>query len=169
MPAAGGRRRPAEADRAYRDHRPDEPADALLLPLDDLALAAAVKSPLFGLTDDDLFKLASGGARDRCARRLAEKAATDNFEAALRCLRHARRGRARDAVRLLRLAARQRRRRAVLRRLGHEARCARRISRAGPDLWQRDLPSLQGFMAWLRAADTEVKRDMEIRATKSGS
>src|SRR6202795_1451084 len=33
-------------------------ADALLLPQDDLALAVALKSPLFGLTDDDLFKLA---------------------------------------------------------------------------------------------------------------
>src|SRR5439155_25919927 len=33
-------------------------ADALLLPRDDLALAVALKSPLFGLTDDDLFKLA---------------------------------------------------------------------------------------------------------------
>ena len=36
-------------------------ADALLLPQDDLALAVALKSPLFGLDDDDLFKL----ARDR--------------------------------------------------------------------------------------------------------
>src|SRR5256885_10867427 len=36
-------------------------ADALLLPQDDLALAVALKSPLFGLNDDDLFKL----ARDR--------------------------------------------------------------------------------------------------------
>ena len=33
-------------------------ADALLLPQDDLALAVALKSPLFALTDDDLFKLA---------------------------------------------------------------------------------------------------------------
>ena len=33
-------------------------ADALLLPQDDLALAVALKSPLFGLDDDDLFKLA---------------------------------------------------------------------------------------------------------------
>src|SRR5207248_934510 len=33
-------------------------ADALLLPQDDLALAVALKSPLFGLTEDDLFKLA---------------------------------------------------------------------------------------------------------------
>ena len=33
-------------------------ADALLLPQDDLALAVALKSPLFGLGDDELFKLA---------------------------------------------------------------------------------------------------------------
>ena len=33
-------------------------ADALLLPQDDLALAVALKSPLFGLGEDDLFKLA---------------------------------------------------------------------------------------------------------------
>src|ERR1700687_6163751 len=33
-------------------------ADALLLPQDDLALAVALKSPLFGLTEDDLFELA---------------------------------------------------------------------------------------------------------------
>ena len=33
-------------------------ADALLLPQDDLALAVALKSPLFGLDDDDLFALA---------------------------------------------------------------------------------------------------------------
>ena len=33
-------------------------ADALLLPEDDLALATVLKSPLFGLDDDDLFRLA---------------------------------------------------------------------------------------------------------------
>src|SRR6202012_1512256 len=33
-------------------------ADALLLPQDDLALAVALKSPLFGLDEDDLFALA---------------------------------------------------------------------------------------------------------------
>ncbi len=54
----GRRRRPAQAHRAYRDHRPDELADALLLPQDDLALAVALKSPLFGLDDDDLLALA---------------------------------------------------------------------------------------------------------------
>ena len=42
-------------------------ADALLLPQDDLALAVALKSPLFGLDDDDLFTLAwqrKGSLRD---------------------------------------------------------------------------------------------------------
>jgi ATP-dependent exoDNAse (exonuclease V) beta subunit (contains helicase and exonuclease domains) len=33
-------------------------ADALLLPADDLALATVLKSPLFGLDDEDLFKIA---------------------------------------------------------------------------------------------------------------
>src|SRR5262249_58037598 len=33
-------------------------ADALLLPDDDLALAVALKSPLFGLTEEQLFELA---------------------------------------------------------------------------------------------------------------
>ena len=33
-------------------------ADALLLPQDDLALATVLKSPLFGISEDELFKLA---------------------------------------------------------------------------------------------------------------
>ena len=51
-------------------------ADALLLPQDDLALAVALKSPLFGLDDDDLFTLAwqrKGSLRDA----LTAHAATD--------------------------------------------------------------------------------------------
>src|SRR5258708_2400242 len=53
-------------------------ADALLLPQDDLALAVALKSPLFGLTDGDLFKL----ARDRkgsLRAALTARAATDGL------------------------------------------------------------------------------------------
>ena len=88
-------------------------ADALLLPQDDLALAVALKSPLFGLGDDDLFKLAwqrRGSLRDA----LRTHAATDEkFRTALErleaCAHHAV---ARNAVRLLRLAAWRRRRQA---------------------------------------------------------
>src|SRR5450432_4635402 len=61
-------------------------ADALLLPQDDLALAVALKSPLFGLADDDLFKLAwqrKGSLRQA----LDHHAVTDGkLEAALRRL-----------------------------------------------------------------------------------
>src|SRR3954469_9961016 len=58
-------------------------ADALLLPQDDLALAVALKSPLFGLSDDDLFKLA-WQRRGSLRHALSEHAETDGkFEAAL--------------------------------------------------------------------------------------
>ncbi|MGD7124982.1 hypothetical protein ACQCSK_25170, partial [Ralstonia pseudosolanacearum] len=61
-------------------------ADALLLPRDDLALATALKSPLFGLDDDDLQILAphrKGTLRDA----LTEHAETnDRLMAALKRL-----------------------------------------------------------------------------------
>jgi ATP-dependent helicase/nuclease subunit A len=140
-------------------------ADALLLPQDDLALAVALKSPLFGLTEDDLFKLAwqrRGSLRQALSRHAAEdsriKAALERFEQCERrfanetpfafyaWLLGGDGGRAR-----------------VLRRLGHEANDALDEFLELALNYERKAPaSLQGFMAWLRAADTEVKRDMEI-------
>ena len=140
-------------------------ADALLLPQDDLALAVALKSPLFGLDDDDLFKLA-------CQRKGSLRRALDlhaesdgRIAAALRRLRMC-------EVRAARLTpfafyawllggdgGRQR----ILKRLGHEANDALDEFLELALGYERKAPaSLQGFMAWLRAADTEVKRDMEI-------
>ena len=140
-------------------------ADALLLPQDDLALAVALKSPLFGLTDDDLFKLA-WQRRGSLRAALSARAATD--------------GLLRDA--LWRLEQCERRvvnatpfafyswllggdggRARILNRLGHEANDALDEFLELALSYERKAPaSLQGFMAWLRAADTEVKRDMEI-------
>ena len=140
-------------------------ADALLLPQDDLALAVALKSPLFGLSDDDLFKIAWQRKRSLRAA-LAERAAAD--------------GRLRDA--LWRLEQCERRfahetpfafyawllggdggRARILHRLGHEANDALDEFLELALNYERKAPaSLQGFMAWLRTADLEVKRDMEI-------
>lgn len=140
-------------------------ADALLLPQDDLALATALKSPLFGLTDDELFRIAwqrKGSLRAA----LSERAAAD--------------GRLRDA--LWRLEQCERRfahetpfafyawllggdggRARILHRLGHEANDALDEFLELALNYERKAPaSLQGFMAWLRTADLEVKRDMEI-------
>ena len=51
----------------------------------------------------------------------------------------------------------------MLKRLSHEANDAiDEFLELAFSFEQREPPSLQGFVAWLRAADTEVKRDMEI-------
>ena len=140
-------------------------ADALLLEEDDLALAEVLKSPLFGFEDDDLFRLAwnrSGSLRDA----LRAKAGADP-----RC--------AEAADRLDALARSARRetpfafygqllgaggvRRRMLARLGLEAADALdEFLALALDYERRETPSLQGFMAWMRAAATEIKRDMDI-------
>ena len=140
-------------------------ADALLLPQDDLALAVALKSPLFGLDDDDLFTLAyqrRGSLRDA----LGHHAATsDRFREALTRLERCEQ-RALNETPFAFYAwllggdgGRQR----ILKRLGHEATDALDEFLELAVGYERKAPaSLQGFLAWLRAADTEVKRDMEI-------
>jgi ATP-dependent helicase/nuclease subunit A len=141
-------------------------ADALLLPRDDLALAVALKSPLFGLDDDALLKIAP--LREGTLRAALAVHAKD------------------DA----RLADAQKRLHACEKRfagdtpfsfyawlLGGDGGRARILARLGPEAndaldeflelalgYERKAPaSLQGFTAWLRAADTDIKRDMEIR------
>jgi ATP-dependent helicase/nuclease subunit A len=140
-------------------------ADALLLPQDDLALAVVLKSPLFGLTDDDLFKLAwqrKGSLRAA----LDHHAATDSkLEAVLRRLRacEARVSKETPFAFYAWLLGGDGGRARILRRLGHEANDALDEFLELALGYERKAPaSLQGFMAWLRAADTEVKRDMEI-------
>src|SRR3984893_14867024 len=140
-------------------------ADALLLPQDDLALAVALKSPLFGLTEDDLFKLAwqrKGSLRQA----LSHHAATDSkIHAALERFEQCERRFVSETPFAFYawLLGGDGGRRRILRRLGHEANDALDEFLELALNYERKAPaSLQGFMAWLRAADTEVKRDMEI-------
>jgi ATP-dependent helicase/nuclease subunit A len=140
-------------------------ADALLLPRDDLALAVALKSPLFGLGDDDLFKLAwqrEGSLRHA----LGLQAATDRkFGEALARLEKCERrfATATPFAFYAWLLGGDGGRKRILKRLGHEANDALDEFLELALGYERKAPaSLQGFMAWLRAADTEVKRDMEI-------
>jgi ATP-dependent helicase/nuclease subunit A len=140
-------------------------ADALLLPQDDLALAVVLKSPLFGLDDDDLFKLAFGRSGSlRTA--LGEHAASDSrFEAVLRRFEACENRFAGETPFAFYawLLGGDGGRAKILRRLGHEANDALDEFLELALGFERKAPaSLQGFVAWLRAADTEVKRDMEI-------
>ncbi|OKO69517.1 double-strand break repair helicase AddA [Bradyrhizobium sp. NAS96.2] len=140
-------------------------ADALLLPQDDLALAVALKSPLFGLDDDDLFKLAHerrGSLREALT---AQAPTNERFSAALRRLEECERRFTQETPFAFYawLLGGDGGRGRILRRLGHEANDALDEFLELALGYERKAPaSLQGFVAWLRAADTEVKRDMEI-------
>jgi ATP-dependent helicase/nuclease subunit A len=140
-------------------------ADALLLPQDDLALAVALKSPLFNLTEDELFTLAwnrKGTLRDALTAHTAE---SGRFRGALdRLAECERRFRTETPFAFYAwLLGGDDGRARILRRLGHEANDALDEFLELAMSYEKKAPaSLQGFMAWLRAADTEVKRDMEI-------
>lgn len=138
-------------------------ADALLLPEDDLALATILKSPLFGLTDDDLF----GIAWDRGGKSLRAALAAERDEKFVHAARKLERL-SEDAQRLspfafyARLLGPNHGRRQFLARLGHEANDALdEFLNLALAFETRETPSLQGFVSWLRAAEVEIKRDME--------
>ena len=141
-------------------------ADALLLPHDDLALAAVLRSPLFGFADEDLFEIAWDRGRAPLRAVLERKAAAHGLfaEAVARLdeLALAARRETPFAFYAALLGAGGGRRR-FLARLGPEANDALdEFLNLALDYERRETPSLQGFVAWLRAARAEVKRDMEI-------
>ena len=137
-------------------------ADALLLPQDDLALAVALKSPLSASTDDDLFKLAwqrKGSLREALGAhaRPAKNQALERLKGCERRFAPKRHLRSTPGCSAATAGG------ANLRRLGHEANDALDEFLELALAYERKAPaSLQGFVAWLRAADTRGKRDMEI-------
>jgi ATP-dependent helicase/nuclease subunit A len=139
--------------------------DALLLPDNDLALATVLKSPLFGFDDDKLFKLAyqrKGPLRSALRVKAGEDAA---FGAALSTL---------DAweqkARILspfafyaHVLGAHKGRAKIFARLGTEASDPLdEFLNLALSYEQRETPSLQGFLNWIRVAQSEVKRDMAM-------
>ncbi|MFA7429606.1 MAG: double-strand break repair helicase AddA [Rhodospirillaceae bacterium] len=139
---------------------------ALLLPEDDLTLASVLKSPLIGLSEDDLFAIAYNRPKGVSLwRALREKAADPGpWREAHRTLRHLM-NRA-DFLPPHELYAE------ILGRLGGREKL---LARLGPDAadpidefmaltlaYDRGHPpSLQAFLHWLAAGAQEIKRDME--------
>ena len=135
--------------------------DALLLPDDDLALATVLKSPLFGLNEEQLFDLAWArkGSLRASLRDNPDFAATNG---ALDELAQAAR-RLSPFVFFAHVLGSKRGRAKFLARLGPEANDALdEFLNLALDYGTRETPSLQGLLAWLRAAQSEVKRDMEM-------
>ncbi|WP_404381849.1 double-strand break repair helicase AddA [Caenispirillum salinarum] len=138
----------------------------LLLPEDDLTLACVLKSPLIGLTEDDLFDLAHNRGRlslwDALAKRQGRADAFGEAHAVLSDLL----GRA-DFLRPHELYAHvlsgplQGRRR-LLSRLGWEAEDPIDEFLSMTLAYERGhAPSLQGFLHWFETGATEIKRDLE--------
>jgi len=134
-------------------------ADALLLPEDDLALATVLKSPLFGLDDDGLFRLAwdrKGSLRS------ALRTQRPDLAARLDTMARAARELTPFAFYADLLGAGGGRKK-ILGRLGHEANDALdEFLNLALGYERAETPSLQGFVAWMRATQSEVKRDMEM-------
>ena len=147
----------------------------LLLPEDDLTLATVLKGPFFGLDEETLFDLAYGRGDQRLWNRLRARAAEDPS------LRQA-------AERLSALLARadfvppyelyaeilgaDGGRRALLARLGPEAEDPIEEFLGLALAYEREhAPSLQGFLRWLAAGDTEVQARFRepASATRSAS
>ncbi|MCX5494932.1 double-strand break repair helicase AddA [Kaistia dalseonensis] len=138
-------------------------ADIVLQPRDDLALAALLKSPLVGLGEEQLFDLAHG--RSGTLWRAVADADAPEIAAAAALLAEWR-----DRADFMSPYA------FFARILGPDGGRRRLIARLGPEAddvldeflaqalahEQTEVPSLQGFAAWMREAATEIKRDADL-------
>lgn len=139
-------------------------SDFLLLPEDDLALANVLKSPLFGLDDDDLMAFAPERPGLLWTALLKGAKTSAQLEPAADQLK---RWRAQADFSppfefFANLLDRDGGRKKMLARLGPEAADAiDEFMNLALNYDEQAPPSLQGFVTWLRAGRREIKRDME--------
>ena len=136
--------------------------DFLLLPEDDLTLATVLKGPLIGLDEEQLFTIAWNrkgslwAALQAAPQAWAQQAATKLAALLARV----------DFVRPYELYAEilghGKGREKLIGRLGYEADDPIDEFLSAAQAYEREhVPSLQGFLAWLRAASGDIKRDLE--------
>ena len=145
-------------------------AGFLLLPDDDLTLAAVLKGPLVGFDDDDLYRLASRRGDLSLWQRMVAASETDQRVAAARRWLGDLLARV-DFVPPYELFAGVLTQPSVQDNSGRQAMLSRLGAEAEDPLdeflnlalaYERTAtPSLQGFMHWVAAEETEVKRDLE--------
>jgi ATP-dependent helicase/nuclease subunit A len=129
-------------------------------PEDDLSLAAALRSPLFGLSEDDLYRLAQG-RKGFLWEAMRNATGHDAARAMLADLR--------DQAEYLRpfelidrILTRHRGRQKLLSRLGEEAADGIDELLAQALAYEQvDVPGLTGFLVWLASGEVEAKRQAE--------
>jgi ATP-dependent helicase/nuclease subunit A len=159
LPVAGRDRLKLGAELAVKD------LTALLafvaLPEDDLALAAALRSPLLGWSEAELFALAHGRGGPLWAALRAARARRPDTLALLDDLRD-RADFLRPYDLLARILARHDGRRRLLARLGPEAEDGIDLLLAQALAYeQAAVPDLTGFLDWLAAEEVEVRRQLD--------
>ena len=138
--------------------------DFLCLPEDDLALASVLKSPLFGLDDDDLLVLAPKRRGSLWQELVARADREPRFAPVSETLK---RWRARAEIAppfefFSALLDADGMRARMLERLGAEAADAiDELLNLALTYDENAAPSLQGFLSWLRDGTRVIKRDME--------
>ncbi|WP_374299291.1 double-strand break repair helicase AddA [Paracoccus sp. (in: a-proteobacteria)] len=157
LPVAGADRLKLAAELAVRDITAT--LSVASTPEDDLCLAAVLKSPLIGLSEDDLYRLAVGRGRQSLWQRLRESRHRAAFELLFDLLTQADYLRPYDLI--SRLLVRHGGRAALLARLGPEAEDG--IDELLSQALAYDsveTPSLTGFLVWLGSDDVQIKRQM---------
>jgi len=160
LPIAGADRLRIEAELAVKDIT--AVLAILATPEDNLSLAAALRSPLFGLSEDSLFRLAHDRGKQYLWNVLRDRAeAHPEVVAILDDLRSEA-----DFLRpydlIDRILTRHDGRRRLIARLGPEAEDGIDALLAQALTYEKmEVPSLTGFLSWLAAGEVEVKRQMD--------
>ncbi|MDE3059568.1 MAG: double-strand break repair helicase AddA [Pseudomonadota bacterium] len=136
--------------------------ECLLLPEDDLSLAAALKSPIFGFSEEELFQLAWNRGRKTLWECLSEgKGRYAEAHTLLADLRAKADFISPFELYTYLLDTRGARRR-ITGRMGEEYNDPLDEFLSQALAYERSHPpSLQGFLYWLASSDSEIKRDME--------
>ena len=136
--------------------------DFLLLPEDDLTLATVLKGPLAGLTEEQLFEIAWNRRGSLWAALQAAPQAWAQKAASMLSALLARVDFVRPYELYAEILGQGKGREKLIGRLGYEADDPIDEFLSTALLYAREhVPSLQGFLAWLRAASGDIKRDLE--------
>ena len=156
LPVAGADRLKLAGEMAVRDIR--AVLSVLATPEDDLSLAAALRSPIFGLSEGELYRLSVGRQpKEYLVKRLRESRHRSAYDLLDDLMDQT--GFMRPYDLISRLLVRHGARERLVARLGPEAEDGidELLSQA-LSYESSETPSLTGFLVWLTADDVEVKR-----------
>ncbi len=165
LPIAGADRLKVGAELAVKDLA--ALLSFLATPDNDLALATALKSPLFGWSEQQLFDLTHRRTQDRVWQSLRIR--TDEFPRTLAVMRDLRAQvdflRPYDLIE--RILTRHAGRKNLLARLGPEAEDGINAMLSQALAYERgNVPSLTGFLEWMQTDDLEIKRQIDASSNQ---